>query len=519
MSGAPSVSQHQASPTYSRFQSLLLVSIVAAGTLFRLQLLTKRDLWVDEALSVVLAQLPWRDFWTALWNAQANMSFYYLLMRGWLHLGDSEAAVRGLSVLFGIAVIPATYLLGRQLFGRRVAIVSAALSATNIFQIRYSQEARGYSLVMLLTILSTYFFLSAIDSLGQKRYWVGYVLTSVLGIYTHVFVYLVVAAHWLSLGYARLRLINPRRPVFLAAAGFILLTVPIDAFILLNDRGRPGWVPRPTVQELLGFAHLFTGNGGIALLAAYAALCLVAVFGTRQSKRDGAPNFDEPWRVRLVAWWLVFPIASTLLVSFARPLFYDRFMAVSAPALVLLAGKGMVQLDQVLGRPRGLFPASLILVIGLSVWGVNRFNKNPASLGDDWRLATRYVLAGQQPGDVVFLYRASGNWPFTYYLRREMEAHDITSSPDVVFPFDRTNPQQEPDCEQTSLAVRGRKRVWLILQHYEGVQGRKATAEVIQSALLQDFRLSQEQLFPGTSGPIKVLLYSRAPALDSQSKP
>jgi hypothetical protein len=57
------------------------------------------------------------------------------------------------------------------------------------------------------------------------------------------------------------------------------------------------------------------------------------------------------------------------------------------------------------------------------------------------------------------------------------------------------------------------------LQHYEGVPGRKATVEVIQSALLQDFRLSQEQVFPGTSGPIRVLLYARALAPDSQSKP
>jgi mannosyltransferase len=446
------------------------------------------------------------------------MGFYYLLMRGWLHLGASEAAVRGLSVLFGVTVIPATYLLGKRLFGGRVAIASAALSAVNIFQIRYSQEARAYSLVMLLAILSTYFFLRAIDSPNRNRYWAGYLLTSVLGIYTHVFVYLVVAAHWLSLGYARLRLI-PRRTVFLLATGFIVLTIPINAFILLNDQGRPDWVPRPTVQLLLSFAKLFTGNGGIALVAAYAALCLVAVFGTRQSLRNGVPAFDDQWRVRLVAWWLAFPIASTLLVSFLRPIFYDRFMAVSAPALVLLAGKGMVQLGQVIRRPRGLFPASLIVMIGLSVWGVNRYNQSPQSRGDSWRLATRYVLAEQQPGDSVFLYRASGGWPFTYYLHREMEELEVTSSAPIVFPFDPTNPKQEPTKGQTSLAIQGSKRVWLILQHYEGIPARQATVKVIQSTLQEDFRLLQEQVFPGTSGQIRILLYARAPLLDGQNKP
>jgi mannosyltransferase len=498
--------------------SVLLVVAVAAGTLFRMHLLTRRNLWVDEAASVIFAQLPWRNFWRALWNYEANMSFYYLLLRGWLHLGDSETVVRGLSVLFGVAVIPATYLLGERLFGRRAALASAALSAVNIFQIRYSQEARGYSLVMLLVVLSTYFFLRAIDSPSQKRYWVGYVLISVLAIYSHVFVYLVVLAQWLSLGYARLRLID-RRAIFWTVAGFILLTMPMNAFLLLKDQGQLNWVPRPTVQLLLEFADFITGNGGIALLAAYTALCLAAVFWPPAAEGPGSPRFDERWRVSLVASWLVFPIASTLLVSFFKPVFYDRFMTICAPAVVLLAGEGMAKLDQVSRRLRGLFPATLIVVIGLSVWGIHRYNNSPSAEGDDWRLATRYILAGQQPGDAAFFYRASGSRPFTYYVHREMEGHGVRSSPTVVFPLDVGNPQDfnvEPNKEQAMVAIRGRKRIWLILQHYQGLRAREAALEAIQAALQEDYRLSEQQVFPGTAGAIRVLLYVRGPALDSQ---
>ena len=220
------------------------------------------------------------------------MSFYYFLLRGWLHLGDSETVVRGLSVLFGVAVIPVTYLLGKRLFGRKAAIASAALSAVNIFQIRYSQEARGYSLVMLLVVLSTYFFLRVIDSPSQKRYWVGYALMSGLAIYSHVFAYLVVLAQWLSLGYARLRLID-RRAAFWTVAGFILLTIPMNAFLLLKNQGQLNWVPRPTVQLLLTFANFFTGNGGIALLAAYAALCLAALLWPSAPEWRRPPSFHR----------------------------------------------------------------------------------------------------------------------------------------------------------------------------------------------------------------------------------
>jgi hypothetical protein len=56
--------------------------------------------------------------------------------------------------------------------------------------------------------------------------------------------------------------------------------------------------------------------------------------------------------------------------------------------------------------------------------------------------------------------------------------------------------------------------VWLIVQHYEGIQSRKATLNVIQSTLQEDFSLSQEQVFAGSSGPIRVLLYVRTLAQD-----
>jgi len=493
----------------------LLLLIVAAGTVLRLHLLSKRDLWVDESASVFMAKLPWGDFWQTLWDFQGNMAPYYLLLRGWLHLGDSEAAVRGLSVLFGVAVIPATYLLGKHLFGKNAAIASAALSAVNAFQIRYSQEARSYSLVMLLVVLATYFFVRIMESPSRKQYWVGYVLASTLGVYAHLFVYLVIAVHFVALGYARLRLL-PRKTLLFASACFILLTVPINAF---NFRqGQSAWVPRPTTHLVVDFSEVLTGNGGILLVGAYAALCLVALFWPTESQAPRSSSLDERWAVRLVATWLLFPIAVTLLVDFLKPVFFYRYMAISAPALALLAGQGVAKLDQVslrLGglRLRGLFPASLLVMLGLSVWGVHRYDNSPASQGDDWRQAIHYMLAGQQPGDAVFFYRGSGDWPFQYYARREMEKYGIAVLPTVVFPLEVRTPEQNPDVQQARLAIQGRERVWLILQHYEAPPEREAAVQAIQEALQNGYRISKEEVFHGVSGPIRVVLYVRGSGL------
>jgi mannosyltransferase len=489
--------------------SVLLALTIVAGALLRFHLLTARNFWDDEAASVIFARLPWTSFWKTIWNYEANMSFYYFLLRGWLHFGDSEAVIRGLSLFFGLAAIPAIYSLGKRLFGTKEGLAGAALSAVNMFQIRYSQEARGYSLVLLLSVLSTYFFLRAIDSPRQKQYWFAYVVMSALGVYTHIFFYLVVLAQWLSLGYVGLRSLRFKTIVW-TAVGFILLTTPMTMFLLTKNQGQVNWVPRPTIHLLLDFAKLFTGYGGSALLAVYGVLCLIAVFTAFRQKIHERGGLGARWRVNLVISWLVFPIGSTVLVSFLHPIFYDRFMAISASALTLLAAKGMLDLTRLFPRLRGLFPLALIFVVGLSLWGVRRYDNGPGAQGDNWRLATQYVLAGQQAGDAAFFYRASGSRPFTYYAYREIEQHGATLSPVVLFPSDVSNAQEfnvEPNKEQARFALGGRSRIWLILQHYEGLSERQAAKQAIQDALEKDHSVSQEQVFAGASGPIHVLLY------------
>ena len=243
---------------------MAILAIVAAGAILRLHLLGRRDLWVDEALSVLLASMPWHDFWNSLWDFQANMALYYLLLRAWLIFGDSESAVRGLSVLFGIASIPAAYFLSRRLFGRKASLAGAALMAVNAFQIRYSQEARSYGLVMFLAIISTYLFVRLLELPRRPANWATYVAVCAAGIYSHFFFYLVITAHLLSLEPDLWRKL-PVKSLIVSVVSFLILTAPLNYFILFRDHGQLSWVPHLTLGQVLPIHDLFHRRCALAV--------------------------------------------------------------------------------------------------------------------------------------------------------------------------------------------------------------------------------------------------------------
>src|SRR4051812_21911906 len=94
----------EASPGHTRWATRLIFFIlVAAGTAIRLLFLARKPFWFDETFSVALARMRWASLLRVLAWREANMSFYYLALRIWLHLapqsGQSEFFIRSLSVI------------------------------------------------------------------------------------------------------------------------------------------------------------------------------------------------------------------------------------------------------------------------------------------------------------------------------------------------------------------------------------------------------------------------------------
>jgi hypothetical protein len=96
--------------------------------------------------------------------------------------GSTTWALRMPALLAGLALVPATFAFARALYGEAAALLAAALVAVSSTLVEYSTNARGYTLVALLTLVA---FLAAARVLEDDSVaaWALVAAASALGLY------------------------------------------------------------------------------------------------------------------------------------------------------------------------------------------------------------------------------------------------------------------------------------------------------------------------------------------------
>lgn len=217
-----------------RLSWLPLAAILVFGCVLRFATLGTQSLWFDEAATWELTRLPFGDMLSALPHRESNPPLFYVLE--WLTtraLGDSEAALRTVSAVAGTLLIVVGHAIGRRVGGARVALATAALLAVNPLLVWFSQEARSYELVALLSAASLLLFLRALDD-DRPRLLAWWALLSALALCTHYFACFVLAPQILWLLWR-----HPRRSAVVAATAALALVAAALLPLLLEQRGNP----------------------------------------------------------------------------------------------------------------------------------------------------------------------------------------------------------------------------------------------------------------------------------------
>lgn len=291
-----------------------------------------QSLWRDEAFSILFSERP-------LSFISHNLAFeppvYYLLLHYWMKLfGSSEIATRSLSLLGFTLAVTVVILWSGKLFRKHwLSWVTPFLFITNPMLLYYAFEVRTYGWYIFFATLSLYAY-------TQAR-WRLFVLSNILGFYTHTYFLFLVASeifHWMVVHRKKLAkpLLLLREPMALSTMLVISAMLPwIIRVIQAADTLKNSWyfpVDWHLVRSVLG--NIFLGYEGTpwylwGFTTGFSLLLLVFFSLALRVKATRERN-------AIFLSTVFVPLFLVIGVSFFKPLFTNRYVIMVAIAEVFL---------------------------------------------------------------------------------------------------------------------------------------------------------------------------------------
>ena len=445
---------------------ILLFLIVAVGSALRFYDLGTESLWLDEATSVRTSALDVNSLVIERAGA-GHVPLYFIILHFWVNLtGTSEAAVRSLSAIFGILTILITCLAGKELFNYRVGLIASLLSSISYFHIYFSQEARPYALLLVLSVLSYLFFIKILKY-DRNWYYVSYFVVNFLLGYTHFYSIFIITSQifYFCLFWNRYRV---QRWRFIETLAGIALSLIPALFLLgltyLKLTVRGFWITRPSSSTLFDTFAIYAGYGWgrDILLWLFSLLALLSLRLVKRTEgkwilrkplgslksMSWSIGFESVDEVLLLIVWLLFPVLIPFLVSqVTTPFYFFKYAIGASPAFYLLVARGIS-----IFNAKKWLSLILPLIITLSGLGLHSYYVNDVK--EQWREVTKLVETESREGDVIVICANFCQKPFDYYYKGDLPRLGIRREADT-----------NVVAKSIDDAVSGKDRLWLILSH------------------------------------------------------
>ena len=426
-------------------QALFVVPILLLAFALRVHGLEHHNIWGDEAFSIALGKQPLPQ--VVVPDQETNPPLYHILLHFWLSMaGDSILAVRYMSVIPGMLLVPLTHVIGQRLFGRPGAALAAILTAFSSFAIYYSQETRMYAWVAAFSTLSVYASLRLQRQSSPRIKWSAVFLASMLAAaFTHYYAFLVMLAENLFMIW---RKHHQRRWLrrwlgLQVVAGMAFLPWALAHTDFISAKASARW-------DALGAGGLDAVWAGT--LAAFGAgetvsppgrwlgiaLLVPLAIGLRRA-------LQRSRRERVLAYWLFVPLAGAWLLGPLMPFFFPRYLFVALPAYLLLLAAGL----RASARPLAVFWLLLALLANGRSLRSYYSDSNYAKGGYGDLMA--YVQEHRRPGDVLLLQNGAQAALYDYYGQTEPRAYNMP-------PWD--DAQMQPLLHSVSAQ---HERIWLLM--------------------------------------------------------
>ena len=402
MSGAPGAER---GATRLRGVPALLALIVAVGALLRGFGLS-RSLWVDEVDTLLHSvRLPLARLVTTYASENDHPLYSLLAHFSIATFGEHEWSLRLPALLLGLASLVAVFRLGARILDAEHGLLAALLLAVSSHHVWFSQDARGYTGLLLLTLLATREFVDLLEQ-PRRASLMRYATFVALAIYTHPSGLVILAGH-LLVGFAPRR----RPPAVPALFAVVLgLVLGLALYLPMADEVAAAFTSRAQEQSVVvvrisGWTrHVWALEQVVASFgggAAGAAVVTLAVL-------FGAVGLVSLWaRARAVVVMhlaaLPFAIVPLLLLRrhlYPRLLFFEAgFAALALAHGATVAGRWLFGRFERLEEPRArIAGAAFALLLGSGLASsIGRVYAHPKQ---DFTGARDFVEASAAPDDV-----------------------------------------------------------------------------------------------------------------------
>ncbi len=389
----------------------VLLVIVLLATFLRLYKLDFKSLWLDELYSVIPTNPANSIDFIINYCKSDQPPLYFILLHYWFKLFTyTSFSARLFSAFIGILGVIAMYFLGKEIKNKQVGLMASFLVCINYFAIYYSQEARFYGLLFLLTVVSFTFF---IRSLKYKTFgsYTGYFFSTSALLYTQYFgilIFLIQGVIFLVFVFQfkeKVRFILTG--IFLA----VLVSVsflPWVPIILYDLTISSYWIGKPEPHFILVFYYLYWGKDAVTSIV----LALV-VFPYVQHwytlwKQKKFKNFEMFIGI-LLALWIFLSYAVPYFKSiFSTPVLIPRYTVITLPAIFLVMALGF---DLLKRKIRYAVVIVLALSAGINLFAVNNHYRRIDKA--QWREAAKVVISRQQNDVKVY---SNLEWWYNFYF-------------------------------------------------------------------------------------------------------
>lgn len=402
---------------------LFFFIIFTSNFLLKIIHLNYSSFWYDEIISVQSASLDFGHIkHVSEWDK--NPPFYYYCLSVWTKLfSNSEYTVRLLSVIFSSLSAGFLFLIANKLFNKTTAIIASILFISNNVLYYYSHEARAYSLVLLLSLISTFIYFDLKEKPSIKHL-ILLGLFNFLIIYTHYIAGLVLLFQGvLALLYFEKKQKKHYLLSCLIVAGLVLLRFTKKQWLIIldfNSSNNTFWLSKSRFAYLLEVIHTFLFNPIVAFSAGVIIISTIVYILYKKQKQI---HFQYTYSALIG----VFTIVLLYLLGKVSSIFLDRYLIFAMPFLFILIGFGLSLIKI------RLISIALIAIIG-SYFLYKIDYKTDKKM--DSKLAVDYIKDIKKSKDLIIVKTKDIKPLFCYYYDKNYfteQKKDLPFSDNIVF--------------------------------------------------------------------------------------